>query len=348
MKYYLFLSLCLVCLYADAQVPNYVPTEGLVGWWPFNGNANDESGNGNDGTVNGATLTQDRFGNSNNAYSFNGTHNSIQLLQMGPTGNSSRSVSFWAKTNTLLNSQNDPQDVICYGTGTSGGVFEINLNQDCEGLVVDISDGVSTKAATTVDNVWHYYTVVYNSSLGNNLSNIVYYQDANLLATYCSQGNQTINTGLTNLPTIGSYFNHSIRFFQGQLDDIGIWNRALTQQEITDLYNGNICYDHVTVTDTLIINFNMTGFNPVTYEHSIEIYPNPTSDHITINYGDFIGLNGYTLSIFNPMGQLVHTSNITQEQEYLDLNTWGGVGVYNVVIYNPQGGIVSTKQIVLQ
>ncbi len=45
-----------------AQVPSYVPTNGLVGYWPFNGNANDESGSGNNGTVNGATLTTDRFG----------------------------------------------------------------------------------------------------------------------------------------------------------------------------------------------------------------------------------------------------------------------------------------------
>ena len=56
-----------------AQVPNYVPTNGLIAWYPFNGNANDESGNGNNGTVNGATLTIDRNGNSDNAYSFNGS-----------------------------------------------------------------------------------------------------------------------------------------------------------------------------------------------------------------------------------------------------------------------------------
>lgn len=55
-----------------AQPPSYVPTNGLVGWWPFNGNANDESGNGNNGTVNGATLTQDRIGTNSSAYNFDG------------------------------------------------------------------------------------------------------------------------------------------------------------------------------------------------------------------------------------------------------------------------------------
>ena len=59
-------------LNAHSQLPSYVPTNGLVGYWPFNGNANDESGNGNNGTVNGATLTADRNGNLNKAYNFGG------------------------------------------------------------------------------------------------------------------------------------------------------------------------------------------------------------------------------------------------------------------------------------
>jgi hypothetical protein len=47
---------------ATAQnLPAYLPSNGLVAWYPFNGNANDESGNGNDGTVNGAALTADRI-----------------------------------------------------------------------------------------------------------------------------------------------------------------------------------------------------------------------------------------------------------------------------------------------
>ena len=61
-----------------AQVPSYVPTDGLVGYWPFNGNANDESGNGNNGTaINGVLMTTDRFNNLNSAYSFDGIDDRI-------------------------------------------------------------------------------------------------------------------------------------------------------------------------------------------------------------------------------------------------------------------------------
>ena len=64
---------------AFSQVPNYVPTTGLVGWWPFNGNANDDSGNGNNGTVNGATLTFDRFVNINTTFVFDGVDDWITI-----------------------------------------------------------------------------------------------------------------------------------------------------------------------------------------------------------------------------------------------------------------------------
>ena len=79
-----------------AQVPNYVPTNGLVGYWPFNGNANDESGNGNNGTVNGATLTSDRFNSLNSCYLFTGTSNEISTTnQFFNNGWANYTISFW-------------------------------------------------------------------------------------------------------------------------------------------------------------------------------------------------------------------------------------------------------------
>jgi len=65
-NYYKLIVALLIATNAFGQnLPSYLPKDGLVGWWPFNGNANDESGNGNHGTVNGATLTTDRNGKQN-------------------------------------------------------------------------------------------------------------------------------------------------------------------------------------------------------------------------------------------------------------------------------------------
>ena len=94
------LALCMgasifMCGKAFSQVPSYVPSNGLVGWWPFNGNANDESGNGNNGTVNGATLTTDRNGLTNSSYSFSSDNQNITINGLYQNGISEYSVSGW-------------------------------------------------------------------------------------------------------------------------------------------------------------------------------------------------------------------------------------------------------------
>lgn len=82
-----------------AQIPSYVPTNGLIGWWPFNGNANDESGNGNNGTVNGATLTTDRNGVTNKAYNFDGVDDKIIITAQSIIPQQSNyTVSLWFKS----------------------------------------------------------------------------------------------------------------------------------------------------------------------------------------------------------------------------------------------------------
>ncbi|MBK7970938.1 MAG: hypothetical protein IPK08_19585 [Bacteroidetes bacterium] len=83
-----------ICLVNSQTLPTYVPSNGLVGWWPFNGNANDESGNGNNGTVYGSTLSNDRFGSTNAAYTFDGIDDYISnLLNMNSTD--SLTISLW-------------------------------------------------------------------------------------------------------------------------------------------------------------------------------------------------------------------------------------------------------------
>ncbi|MFM7638013.1 MAG: hypothetical protein ACKO6A_08165 [Bacteroidota bacterium] len=101
----ILLALTIISAKFTAQVPNYVPTNGLVGWWPFNGNANDESGNGNNGTVNGATLTSDRFGVVHKAYDFDGISSDINcgnLPNANFNSNSNFCFNFWYNPSGLL------------------------------------------------------------------------------------------------------------------------------------------------------------------------------------------------------------------------------------------------------
>jgi hypothetical protein len=109
---------------AIAQTPPaYVPTDGLVGWWPFNGNANDESGNGNNGTVNGATLTEDRFGNANSAYYYDGISNNILINDDSTLRPSEITMSVW-----INSSSNNFRQVIYKGNFSNAWNEQYSLN----------------------------------------------------------------------------------------------------------------------------------------------------------------------------------------------------------------------------
>ena len=89
---------------------------GLVAYYPFNGNASDESGNGNNGIVNGASLTTDRFGNIDAAYGFNNSYIQASASQL-PTDE--RTVSVWFFSNDI-GSGNLGRSLLGYGSGNTG------------------------------------------------------------------------------------------------------------------------------------------------------------------------------------------------------------------------------------
>ena len=131
-------------------------------------------------------------------------------------------------------------------------------------------------------------------------------------------------------------------------------SNSFSQSTIVYDTTGVVCtsYDTVTtylsVTDTLIINQTITGLVAPNNTNTIRIFPNPVNDHVTINYGNYALMSGYSLNITNALGQFVFTTPINLASSYLDISTWGGSGTYFVNIINPQGANVNTRKIVLQ
>jgi len=217
------------------NIPSYIPTNGLVGYWPFNGNAKDESGNGNDGIVNGATLISDRNGNLNSAYSFDGLNDGIRTSDNNfPYGNSDRTITFWIN--------NTSSGVNCaipvrYGLHSSDNGCWILHSNSCNSsypngtLRADFYNSGVWSNTTMSNNQWHFISMTLNGQ------NCTLYLDGNNIG----QGSVSINTIAYNRGFYIGADSVSVPnyFFNGVIDDIAIWNRALSNSEILTLYNAS-------------------------------------------------------------------------------------------------------------
>jgi hypothetical protein len=322
-------------------------TQGLVGYWPFCGNANDDSGHGNNGTVNGATLTTDRFGNSNSAYDFDGLTSSISGTGVNlPQGDTARTVSLWVKTagGFSVNTGGETGAIFDYGTLENNKRFSVLLvdNDFTNYFSAAYNDFHSD---TTIDvNVWTNIIWVYSETslklyLNGELSS------TGTISTLNTTG-QNFVFGNTIPNSVGQYEK-----YKGAIDDIGIWNRALTPSEVSQLYNQNQCFTNTTVTDTLVINVGQLSYtNPITYANNITLYPNPANTQVNISFNNVTDLTGGTIDIINSLGQQVATTPIANSgaSTTMSLATWGGSGLYFVQILNAQGQILDIKKIILQ
>ena len=104
----------------------------------------------------------------------------------------------------------------------------------------------------------------------------------------------------------------------------------------------------ISVTDTLVINTLITGLTPPNNSNTIKVFPNPANSHITIDFGNFESMNGYTLTITNSIGQTVYTTPINEQSSYIDLSTWSGNGIYFVQIIDTLNNTIENRKIVLQ
>jgi hypothetical protein len=339
----LLLLIGFASLTMTAQVPSYVPTNGLVGYWPVNGNANDMSPNANNGTNKGATITADRFGNINSAYVFNGS-NSIDIGNIAVSN--VKTYSFWIYPTDLSGIY---RTVMSKFEGNSNlASFEIGQREAQKmgfAYSPNGTNGYITNSQSSLNiNTWYNFVITFDNNLIKMYVNGILEQTSPNSGT-CYDNNDHVFIGATRKAIIG---DPSSFFWIGKIDDIGIWNRALTEQEISNLYNANICYQNITVTDTLIINTGILSYNPVTYNNTVTIYPNPAKDHITIDCGNLANVNGYSIKITNSLGQVVFNQPMSSQQYNVALNSWTGQGMYFVNILDNHGTTIDTRKIILQ
>jgi hypothetical protein len=212
-------------------------TNGLIAYYPFNGNALDASGNGNDGTVQGAVLTKDRMGSPSTAYSFDGTSSRIVVPEtlFGPT-EPAWTISVWITTDGGPYT-GGPNWQTIFSKGTQNG--EMSLQVSAEGQIffsphlANYTNGIGPMTPVQSNNVIHIVGVYEKgqaASLYTNgvLAGSVAIPDDSLF----------VWTDYPLFSAIGAYnFTPSpYAGFRGAIDDVRVYRRALSPSEVQQLY----------------------------------------------------------------------------------------------------------------
>ncbi len=229
MKKTLLFTVCFLAISVFGQVPNYVPSNGLLAYWPFSGNADDLTTNANHFTNYGATLVADRNGTANSAYSFNGTSSYLEKttpsFQFTPSGNFS--VSFWVNRPTttagvmMMSGVTTANYFIwLFQGGASNNTFGTNKQQ---------SSWIWANSPYAL-NQWEHYVCMYINGVMRVYRNGVLEVSATYTYTGALNGVLPffIGKGVS-----GNYFN-------GIIDDVALWNRSLTNCEIQKLYTSQL------------------------------------------------------------------------------------------------------------
>jgi hypothetical protein len=204
-------------------------TNGLVAYFPFNGNANDATGNGNNGTNYGATLATNRFGMSNSAFYFNGS----SYINVGSviSDYSIATFSAWFQTSHFVAYKENGivmKERHDGGIGARLGIYATNNDAGFN----DSLNNISIFSATSLkSNLWYQATFV------NDSTNIFLYLDGILVGQTPTPYNLNVGGTISSMPlVIGNDPSGGNRFFTGTIDDVRIYNRALSSNEVSQLY----------------------------------------------------------------------------------------------------------------
>ncbi len=288
-----------------------IQTGDLIAYYPFNGDAQDVSGFEHHGTVSGAKLTEDRFGNPNNAYLFNGVSDFIRVQNTDELNfQDAISISFWMKAGVLYSDRE--AHPISHGSWQNR--WKISITDKRIRWTIRTSDrpvDLDSKTVLTIDEYYHVVTV-YD---GNDLE--IYINGE--LDAFSSYAGQILTTSIEL--TIGQVLPNEQRYnFNGVLDDIRIYNYALSVPEIRELYDIGTSARNVTRNDTPI-EFTL-------YQN----YPNPFNPSTTVSFS--IPSPEYvTLMVFDILGREVTTLVSGDLNAGVHTVTWDAKGLPSGVFY---------------
>lgn len=217
-------------MYKSGQVTRKtVSNSGLVGYWPLNEGtgtvAGDSSGNGNVGSISGATWTEGKRGK---ALSFDGTSNCVSLGTSSTLRPQDGTYSAWIKLSSLPSDGNVGGDIFSNYSGNSKGMFLSVLSNGYLHLRPHPSGNVNSTYALSTGRWYHVVGQIEGSATRLYINGVL---------DNSSTGTYTPPDGMN--ASIGCWVDAAGFYFPGVIDDVRIYNRALSAAEVAALYKQN-------------------------------------------------------------------------------------------------------------
>ena len=274
-----------------------------VAYYPFNGNANDESGLDNHGSVHGAVLVADRFGNANSAYYFDGVDDHIRVPNHASLNfRDEISISFWMKIEQFYSRETYP---ISHGNWENRWKVSITPGDQTVRWTIKTDDGIKDLDSQTqlVTDTFYNVTVLYDGS------DFEIYINGELDVSSSWSG---LILPTTIDLTIGQVLPNNPNYnFKGVLDDIRIYNYALSVEEIQNIYNESASIKEPR--------------DYLTESQILQTYPNPFYKSIVIDYlltGRDSALT--TIKVCNILGQYIRTLIKEKQKAGRHMVRWDG------------------------
>jgi formylglycine-generating enzyme required for sulfatase activity len=203
--------------------------EGLIAYYPFNGNAQDESGNGNHGEVHGAVLNSDRHGNTDQAYLFDGVDDYIKcpsiFEKFYPL-----SLSTWIKAKGPYPNTRFLYCILSKPRADRGSGFKLSITEDSIYAGHHLGGPVIDEYVQGILGKWHSFT------LTNNGTHMSLFHNGVKVEVRPMEAFVEVRSLNVLIGTEFQSFEVNRRSFKGSIDDIRIYNRALSEAEVKSLY----------------------------------------------------------------------------------------------------------------
>jgi hypothetical protein len=215
---------------ASAQAPSGDLANGLVSFYSFNGNANDSVGGNNLQRYGNTSYTSDRFGNLNGSLYLSSENDyATSTGNLGVSGKSDLTVSAWVKVSTDL--IYGKSIAIQFGDPTViGGMFNIAVTPENGGQISNggnYADVWAPNIGNPFLNAWKLITTTYS---GDTTNTKIYLDGQQLTSFYNYNVAKDIIASPLNIGVNG------FSLLQSSIDDVGIWNTALSSSQVSQLY----------------------------------------------------------------------------------------------------------------